>query len=73
VFAWGEKQAKARQVSFNQVLIDALRDVMTLFGLPPLWTLRLEAERKKLKLSERDYIRQVLAERAEALGRQHDR
>lgn len=70
VYAWGEKEAAARQVSFNQVLIDCMRDVMTLYALPAFQAQRLQLERKKLKLSEREYIRQMLAERAEALGRE---
>jgi hypothetical protein len=69
VMSWAEKEAKGRQVSFNQVIIDSLKDLMTLFGLPKVLEERLQADRKRLKLSEREYVRQLLTERAEALGK----
>ena len=69
VYAWLEKESEARQVSVNQVLIDCVRDVMTLYGLPAFQAQRLQGARKKVKLSEREYIRQVLAEASEELGR----
>jgi hypothetical protein len=72
VFTWCEKEADLRKTSFNQVIIDTLRELMTLYGFSPAQAQRLQAERKRLKLSERDYIRQVLADRAEILGRQHE-